>query len=372
MLGARPHDRRNHPPRHLIALAVFVVLALFGSVRWAASNTISTIAWGVDSSGRTTITIICTEPIDAESFRSFPVPDPPRAVIVLEGITEGVEPGVLTVGDRHIQRVRLGHHADQPKPELHVILDLQSDEVQILDIRHDGDRLIAEVGTLPAQVNTSISILSPTAAPTQPVLTPTPTRTQLVLTPTPSPTEFAPTPTASTTPVPSSTPTPSYPDRPAPPVLPPPSREPTQRPTMEPPRDPYQPATPTPNPDPAVATRIVDIATSPRGDGSTLLRITADGRLPQGCARTLEINDDPPRIILTIRAVSAPDLPRTLSIGDANLDRVRLVHDAETSEGELHMVLLLTRTGISVTAMNQVGPNLVVQLGGAESAAITP
>lgn len=99
-----------------------------------------------------------------------------------------------------------------------------------------------------------------------------------------------------------------------------------------------------------------------RNDGSTLLRITANGRIPQGIARTLEITDAPPRIILSLRGMSAPDLPRTIDIGDPNLARIRLVHDAETSEGELHLVLHLERPGVSVIELNQVGPHLVLQL----------
>jgi hypothetical protein len=38
-----------------------------------------------------------------------------------------------------------------------------------------------------------------------------------------------------------------------------------------------------------------------------------------------------------------------------------LIHDAETIEGELHMVLHLAVPG-TVTTMNQVGPHLVIQL----------
>lgn len=371
MLRERPRDHRTDGLQQFVVLAACTILALFGGLRWAIPNTVSAIGWDVDSSGRTTVTIVCAEPIDLESFRSFHLLDPPRAVIVVEGITKKVEPGILTIDNLHIQRVRLGHHADRPTPELHVVLDLQSDEVQILDIRHDGDRLIAEVGTLPKMVATSIPIDSPMTSPPVP-LPPSPTTspTPLPLTPTPSPTPFAHTPTPSSTPSPTASQ--PFPDRPAPPILPPPSREPSPNPTIEPTRAPQDLATPTPDPEPATATTIVDIATSLRGDGSTLLRITADGRLPQGCARTLAVNDDPPRIILTIRGVRAPSLPRTLEVGDTNLDRIRLIPDAETSEGELHLLLYLARTGVSATALNQVGPNLVVQLGAAESATITP
>ena len=84
------------------------------------------------------------------------------------------------------------------------------------------------------------------------------------------------------------------------------------------------------------------------------------------------MDGDPPRIILTIRAVSAPDIPRTIEIGDPNLKRIRLVHDAEISMGELHLVLHLTRIGISVAEVNQVGPNLVVRLSATKPAGLSP
>lgn len=360
MLGVRRRDRQSR----VVAVVGGTFLLLFGGVRTATPNTVSAISWDVESSGRTIITIACAEPIDTASFRSYPIPDPPRAVVVLEGITKPVKPAVLTVNNRHIRQVRLGHHADLPTPELHVILDLSSDDVQIFDIRHDRTRLIVEVGTLPILVETSIPLPSETPSPSPVVPTPTQGPSE---TPAPPP-SLPPTPT----PAPSFTETPSYPDRPAPPVLPPPSRKPSRVPTLEPTRTPQALATPTPDPDPISATRIVDIATSLRGDGSTLLRLTADGRLPLGCARTLEVDGDPPRIILTIRAVSAPGIPRTIEVGDPNLNRVRLIHDAETSLGELHLVLHLTRIGISVAEVNQVGPHLVVRLSATEPAGLRP
>jgi len=129
---------------------------------------------------------------------------------------------------------------------------------------------------------------------------------------------------------------------------------------------------PTPEVEPPAANHVVDIVASHRSDGSTLLRITANGRIPQGIARTLEITDEPPRIILSLRGMSAPDLPRTIDVNDPNLARIRLIHDAETSEGELHFVLHLERPGVSVIELNQVGPHLVLQLAAREPAAPVP
>jgi len=124
--------------------------------------------------------------------------------------------------------------------------------------------------------------------------------------------------------------------------------------------------------EPIIASRAIDISASHRGDGSTLLRITADGRLKNGSARFLEIEGDQPRIVLTIRGITAPDLPRSMEIDDPNIDRIRLVHDGETSEGELHLVLHLTEAAISVIELKQMGPHLAVLVAPVSSSAISP
>ncbi|MGD8440542.1 MAG: hypothetical protein PVG53_08390, partial [Holophagae bacterium] len=90
--------------------------------------------------------------------------------------------------------------------------------------------------------------------------------------------------------------------------------------------------------------------------------ITADGRLPRGHARVMTMSGVPPRLIVSIRSVSAPNLPRTIDAGGPNVDRIRLVHGADTTSGELHLVLQLTHPGVRVVDQRQVGENLVLQL----------
>ena len=354
MLRVRPRDHHDRTHQNLVAITAFIVILLVASAQDAASNTIEAISWGHDPSGDTTITIVCTEAIDASSFRTYPIADPPRAVVVLEGITKPVKPAVLTIGDRHIVQLRLGYFEDRSPPELHVILDLASESAQVLELRHDQTQLVAVIG----------SSQKPT---TTPPMLPSPT-------PLPRPTRIPPSPTTTMSPTSSSV----FPDRPAPPALPPTPSPTVAAPTSVPtatatiPQTPMTFPSPTPALEPVIANRVVDLAAGLRDDGSTLLRITANGRLPYGCARYLEIADEPPRIILTIRAISAPDLPRVLEIGDPNLDRIRLIHDAETSEGELHLVLYLTRAEISVVELKQVGPHLVVQLAAEDSQPLAP
>jgi len=250
--------------------------------------------------------------------------------------------------------------------ELHVILDLTSESAGIHELRHDGARItiVAGSGSDPTETSTPSETPTPIPSPDPPTPSPPPSPSP---TPTPSPT-YSPSPTDSPAPAPPLAATPAYPDRPGPPVLTTIPATPTPAPAPV--------SSPFPSPAPAEdgesAIRVVDIASSPRGDGSTLLRITTNARMPLGSARVLEIAEDPPRVILTIRGVSAPDFPRTIDIGDANLDRIRLVHDAETSEDELHLVLHLPRAGISVTELKQVGPHLVVQLTPNNPAPTTP
>jgi hypothetical protein len=336
MLRVRPRDLHPHP----VAAAALVTILLIATVPYAAANIVEAISWDHDSSGHTTITIVCASPIDPSSFRTFPVTDPPRAVVVLKGITKPVRPNVMTIDDRHVIQLRLNHHEDRSPPELNVILDLKNETTRVLDLQHNGRRLVAVIGLPPLPTATPIHLSSPV--------------------PSPRPTRVPSTPTAVISP----TNTPSYPDRAAPPVLPPTvaTSAAVPSPTTASAHAFLTFPSPTPALDPETATRVVDISASLRSDGSTLLRITANGRLPHGCARTLEIADQPPRIVLTIQGISAPDLPRTISIGDPNLDRIRLIHDAETSTGELHLVLQLERAGVSVIELKQVGPHLVLQL----------
>lgn len=336
----------------LLPFWVSVALIVPG-VQTGEANTIDAISWAHDGSGHTAVTIVCGETIDPSSFRSYPVSHPPRAVIVLEGIAEPIKPESLTVGDRHLDRVRLGHHPDSDPPEMHVIFDLTTERMEILEIRHDGARLTAVVGEVEPPTSTPFVQPSPSPHP------PSPTRT-LQPSPTPTPT---PTPTSTI----------SYPDRPAPPVAPVKQQRSSATPTnTESMASAEIFATPTPPPELITATRVVDVATSARGDGSTLLKITANGTLPQGCARTLDVAEEPPRIVVTIRGVSAPDLARSWPISDANITKIRLIHDAEIGKGELHLLLHLSRPGVKVLEMNQVGRHLVVNLSPPKSPDIEP
>jgi len=373
MIGRRLREHGHRGRRRLVGL---VVLALAAGATSATANTIETISWDHDSNGHTVVVIDCAEAVDPSVIRSYPLVDPARIVVVIGDIARPVEPDVLTIDDVNVKRVRLGYHDELSPPELHVILDLEmTDAGRLLELRRDGTRVVVVVGTRTGKTTTPTPVDSPTPLPA----TPTPVDSPTVLPATPTPTSTpkpSPTTPPPPTPLPTRTPTPAFSDRPAPPVLPTawgPTAAATATTASE--ADPLVPqpsASPPQIPQRETANEVIDIAASARGDGSTLLRITGNGRLPQGCARILEIADESPRVIVTIQGMTAPDLPRSIDIDDANVDRVRLVHDAETARVELHLVLHLTRPGLSVTEMKQVGPHLVVLLTPNEPPSPTP
>jgi hypothetical protein len=337
------------------AAAVFALICAFmlAPARPASANTVEALFHDRDNVGRTVVTVVCRSPLAEGSYRSYRLESPPRAVLVLEDLTETMDPDELTVGNRHIERVRIVHHPERTPPELLFVFDLATDSARILEIRRDGNRLTTVVG--------GGSFPTPAVAP-RPTITPTPPPPPPSRTPLPVPTLS---PTPSPTPAPPSSPQPTYPDRPAPPVVPPIPRPPAETPTPNPSPGGVD-GTPTPDSEPSIASRVVDITVSARSDGSTLLRITADGTIPQGRARYIEVAGEPPRVVVTIRGLSAVDLPRTMEIDSPGIDRIRLIQDAETIEGELHVVIHLARAGIGVETMQQVGPHLVFLLVSAD------
>jgi hypothetical protein len=319
----------------------------------ARASTISAVSWDHDDSGRTIVTVIGAEPISDSVFRTYPLEDPPRAVIVISGISEPVDPDQLVVGDRNIDRIRTIHHPERRPRELLVVLDLTPAGAEILALRADGNRLIAIVGA-PTDDPEPPAVLPPAGPP------PTAADPAAVQTPTalPSPTSTT-TPTAVLVPpTPRAIETLSHPDRPAPPALP----RSTETAIVDSAPAPYL-ATPAPIAERITASRAVDVSASHRSDGSSLILITADGDLPPACARTLAVAADPPRIVISITGITAPGLGRSIELDDPNIARIRLIHDAEIAAGELHLVLHLARPDVEVQEIKQVGPNLVVRIG---------
>jgi hypothetical protein len=380
MLDRREDHRPESRRAGWLPVAAVVVMISGGASAVVRAVTVDGLSWEHDAAGRTVVTVSCSSPVDPATIRSYPLADPPRAVVVLAGARSRLDRLELEIGDRFVQRVRLVAAGTTAAPELLVVLDLADTTARIVDLRPDEQRLraiVADDGPAPTVPSVAPT---PTAAPLPTAVTPVPTPV-----PTSVPTAF---PTPIATPVPTEIPNPAATPDPTPVPAPvatampiaPRLAIPTRRPALSPsaPAAPpsistsVEPADPPPTVPapvlPTVATedgparRIVELTAAPRGDGATVLLITADGRLPQGCARTLEMAGDPPRVVVSIRGLSAPDLPRTIELDDPVVATVRIVHDGEAEEGELHLVVQLGRPDAAVAAVNQVGRRLAILL----------
>jgi hypothetical protein len=310
-----------------VAAAVALVAVAAAATGRAATNTISDLSWTVDEAGRTVVVVTGAQPFDGRQYRSYHLTDPPRAVVLVSGIDSPYLPGSLTLDDRNVTTVRIGHHPEVAPPELHIVFDLTSDAVEIRSVTHERERLTVLLGPPGGQ------------------------------------------PAVAETPVPG-----GARDRPPPPDPLPPREQPAPQPPATVPPTPagIDPAVAAPEATEPVATHVIDIIATSRGDGSTLLRVTADGRLPEGCARYLKVADTPPRVVLSIRGVSAPELPRSIETGDPILTRIRLIHEAEVTDGELHLVLHLADAAVTVAELKQIGPHLVLRLVGAGTPSPAP
>lgn len=350
-------------------------MLLVGTTRNAAANNVTSLSRGHDPQGGTVVTVTFAEEVSPRLVRSFLLENPPRAVVAIEGVDRSLDAGELPIGDRYVATARLVHHADQTPPELLVVLDLTEPGPAVIDLSVEGDRLAFTVGmptdaieatvtpTLPAPVATPTPtpIPEPTRTP-EPTETPEPTNTPKP-TQTPQPTR---TPTATSTPAPPSTPTPSPTPTPSDtlPSTPPPTAAPAATPT--PAGAFFPPPESTPAATTVTASRIEEITLSNRNDGSTLLLVAADGRLPRGCARHTKITGTEPRIIVTLRDITAPDLARTSTFQDANIERIRIIHDIETVQNELHLLISPTSDAVEIRRMEIAGSNLVLLLHSGE------
>jgi len=342
-------------------LAVLAVSLGAGAPGRAAANEITSLSRSHDVEGRTVITVTFSEPVPRELVRRFEIAGPPRAVVAVEGVGRSFEPSELVIGDANVVRARLVHHPDRTPPELLVVLDLTGPDPEIVDLRTGGSRVEITVGPPDADPTPA-----PTAAPASPTRIPQTTvtlDTTAAVAPTPTPTRTAtPTPTAtfepSPTPSPSPTPTPPRTATPRPRITAPVPA------AASPPAGTLPPPIATPAPTLETASRIEEITLSNRADGTTLLLVAANGRLPRGCARHMKVAGNEPAIVVTLRGLSAPGLSRTLSFDDRNVRRIRLVHDAGTADGELHLLITPTSAAVEVRRLETAGPNLVVLLSG--------
>ncbi len=344
--------------------------------------TVVTLSAAGDSPAGTHITHVSVEHRDSDSTViavSFDGPitghrwshidgEEPRAVLRIAGILEAYRPYEVAVEDGRVRRVRIGHHPEFNPPEEHLVFDLIDNRVAITQVMKQDQRLIVVLQRVeasgrsrpPAPSEPSPTALVPRTAPATPTPTMTPTATAP---PTPIPTldptvtaPLAP-PTPPTSAPPTATPaSPISPEQPraAPPTLPtnpPQVAAPDRRVTAipHPPKD-------FPGP------LLTELVISHREDGSTLVRVTADGPIEGLDVRYLGVRVGPPRNILVIPGAGLPGEDALLPVRDGILCEIGVVFIEDGGPARTELTFYLASPDVTPEQLAIVGTHAVIHL----------
>ncbi len=360
--------------------------------------------------GLTLVSITTSAEIDEHTWRYETLSNPQRAVIRFRGFRTYPQSGVIAVEDGVVRGIRFGFHPEFDPPEVHVVLDLDNDAVRVADLRGAGTNLLIHIvgpGSHEAEHAEETIPISPTPAPLAPTPSPIPTRVSPVPTPTPVPTLAPPmpTPTPIPTPMPSPSPTPythdpdSYPScadpDPSPDFLPLPRRH-LLRPQLSSlhlrlllrrrqpslPRSRRRPhrhsphrRLPLPLRQPACRRcnlcadsrvplpRIEEIVVTPRGDGTTSIRITTDRPLAENSYGCYRMAEPPPRQVLSLIGVQETDLVGPTPGSQSELLEIDIRSTPIHRGARIDMMLHFATESVEVIRIAQQGNHLVLVLG---------
>ena len=258
--------------------------------------------------GLTVVTIHTDSVVETRHWTSTRLSDPARAIFRLKAFGPALPAMKIEVGDGVIHRLRLGFHPEFNPPEVHLVMDLESKDVEIARIRASGKNLL-------------IYVVRPER--------PKDTEAEVVLMPTPTP----------------------------PPVQSPPPAE-----DWPPPKPPV-PTSPAPQPQAAFfQAKLLEIVTTPRGDETTSIRITTDRPLSSGTFGSYRVGEEPPRHVISLIGVDGNDLQPVIPKEDPNIAGIRMELKEGAAGGQIHLILDLKQSSVEVTRLVQNGAHLVLLL----------
>jgi hypothetical protein len=304
---SRPRRHRRTVGRGLVfacALALLAASATPSDSEEAATRLVDISVWRSDS-GATVFHLLADAPLAQDRLRRQRLDGTqPREVLQLVGIAEPFRVTRETIADANVAQVRIGHHPELDPPELHLVFDLSSDEVEVVRLERAGPRILIELARPPRSVQTAITEPRPTPLP-----------------------------------------------------------QPTAAPALPPP-EPAVPEVSTPEPAPvaagtAVLTRIEATAGD---DGSTLVSVATDRPLPQYSVRELFIAGDPPRHVLAIEGIDAGSVPGVVRVADDNLVRIRVIPLPARQPAEVRVILDLASTSVEVGEVTSSDDGVTVRL----------
>ena len=111
------------------------------------------------------------------------------------------------------------------------------------------------------------------------------------------------------------------------------------------------------------ASHILRITWSQEGNATDLV-LWADGTLDPAAVRHARIDGPLPREVLRIAGIAGPLSPADLTVGSAELRRVRSGSHPELSPPELHVVLDLASSRVAMTSLDAAGARIRIRLEG--------
>jgi hypothetical protein len=100
------------------------------------------------SNGQTVVEVTVDKPLLDGSYHSFHISgESPRKVLCLRNVERPFRQSQLPVAGQRLLRVRTGYHPELIPPELHIVLDLASDQFSDIWISHQETKIRVELGT---------------------------------------------------------------------------------------------------------------------------------------------------------------------------------------------------------------------------------
>jgi len=258
--------------------------------------------------------------------------DKPREVLKVRGIQQAYRDPVIIVGDQNVRRIRTGFHDEGATPELHLVIDLVSEQVKLTRLVHEKDRLRLELTRAGASVGTA------------------PQRSEVAGgTPVPEPTieAWERPPTHGNVP--------NLPEQEQQADL----RVADQTPT---PPAPSPTAAPQPTPVPAGGPLIIEevmILEQPYG---CRVVIKADRPFAPYSVRELRFSGYPPRHALSIANAKLGTVPELIPVSSTTLRQLRLLVYEDRQPAEVQVLLELASGAITVSEVTRQGSTLSIDL----------
>lgn len=97
------------------------------------------------------VTVFLDGPIEEWEYTVTRLNDPPRALVVIRGVTRPFPRAEIPVGTELVERLRVGFHPERPRSELHVVVDLADPGADLVRSEAEGQELRLFVGRPPGE-----------------------------------------------------------------------------------------------------------------------------------------------------------------------------------------------------------------------------